>query len=200
MLCYCFSRNTLSDMPIHTSLYTGSCLVVVRSLHCSIHLSKYSTHVLYIHFIPPSVCHTLHQVLHNHFSSRTSLNFKCMKLWVRHPFKHFFFFLGGGGGPSLSSSEFWHPSFLWHTKSQPPNSNYLTWHRQWKYNITIMYFLTINFLHFSPNKICEQIKKQHRVKKTWHPTRFLKTYMDGNFGVLGRGHVQGKAKHMVALL
>jgi len=80
--CY-LCRNTLSDMSIHTSLYTGSCLVVVHSLHCSIHLSKYSTHVPYIQFIPLSVWHTLHQVLSNHFPSRTSLTFKCMKIWVR---------------------------------------------------------------------------------------------------------------------
>ena len=79
MLCYYFCSNTLSDMPIHTSLHTGSCLVAARSLHSSIHLSKYSTHVPYIQFIPTSVCHTHHQVLPNHFSS-TSLNFMCMKI------------------------------------------------------------------------------------------------------------------------
>ena len=79
MLCYYFCSNTLSDMPIHTSLHTGSCLVALRSLHCSIHLSKYSTHVPCIQFIPPSVCHTLHQVLPNSFSSHTSLTFNCMK-------------------------------------------------------------------------------------------------------------------------
>jgi len=149
MLCYYFCSNTLSDMPIHTSLHTGSCLVAVRSLHCSIHLSKYSTHVPYIQFIPPSVCHTLHQVLPDYFSSRTSLTFKCMKFWVRHPFKHVFL-------PSSSYSQFWPPTFLWHTKV-----NHFTQvfsHRQWKYNITIMYFLTIKCLHFSPNTLCEQFK------------------------------------------
>ena len=160
MLCYYFCRNTLSDTPIHTSLYTGSCLVVVCSLHCSIHLFKYSTHVPYIQFIPLSVCHTLHQVLPNHFSSRTSLTFKCIKIWAS-------YFL-----PSSSYSQFSPPTFLWHTKL-----NHLTqvffWQRQWKY-ITIMYFLTIKFLHFSPNTICEQFNKQQRVKKIFHISQNFK--------------------------
>ena len=80
MLCYYFYSNTLSDMPIHTSLHTTSCLVVAHSLHCSIHLSKYSTHVPYIQFIPPSDCHTLHQVLPNNFFSSTSSDFKSMEI------------------------------------------------------------------------------------------------------------------------
>jgi len=63
-----------------------------------------------------------------------------------------------------------------------------------------MYFLTIKFLHFSPNTICEQFKKQQRVKKQSHPTKFKKTNMEGNFGILRRAHVQEKAKHTVALL
>jgi hypothetical protein len=87
MLCYHFSRNISSDIPIHTSLCTGSCLVAVQSLHC---LPKYYTHLTYIQFIPPSVCHIRHQVLPNYFSSHSSLTFTGMKFWVRHPYKHAF--------------------------------------------------------------------------------------------------------------
>jgi len=122
-LCYHFCRNIPSDMPIHSSLYTGSCLVAVHSSHCSIHLSKYYTHVPYIQFIPPSVCHILHQVLPNHFSSHSSLTFKCMKFWVRHLFKHVFL-------PSSSYSEFWPQRFLWHTKSHPLNSGFFDTHNE----------------------------------------------------------------------
>lgn len=56
MLCYHFSRNIPSDMPIHTSLYTGSCLVTVHSLHCSIQLSKYYTHVCHIYNLSHHQC------------------------------------------------------------------------------------------------------------------------------------------------
>ena len=90
MLCYHFSRNIPFDMPIHNSLYSRSCLVVVHSLKCSIHLSKYHAHVPYILFIPPSVSHILHQVHPNHFSSQSSLTFTGMKYSVRHLFKHAF--------------------------------------------------------------------------------------------------------------
>ena len=93
--------------------------------------------------------------------------------------------------PSSSYSQFWPPTFLWHAKIQPLKSSFS--HKQWKYNITIKYFFTIKVLHFSPNTLCEQFKKQLRVTKKYsHPTKFLKTNMDGNFGVLRRGHVQGK--------
>ena len=189
MLSYYFCRNTLSDMPIHTSLYTGSSLVVaIHSLHCSIHLSKYSTHVPYIQFIPLSVWHTLHQVLPNHFSSHTSLTFKCMKIWVRCFLTKFK--LLSILAPQLSSD-----------KQRLNHLIQVFCHRQWKHTITITHFLTITFLHLSPNTICEQLKKQQRVKKKKsHPTKFLKTNMEGNLGVLRRAHVQGKAKHTVALL
>ena len=163
MLYYYFCSNTLSDMPIHTSLHTTSCLVVARSLHCSIHLPKYSTHVPYIQFIPQSDCHTLHQVLPNNFFSPTSLNFKCMKIWV--PCFFYQVQVTHNFGPQLSS----HIQKVNHL-------NQVFSHRPWKYNITIMYFLTIKCLHFSPNTLCEQ------------------------FWGLKKRTCPGKGKHMVALL
>jgi len=44
------------------------------------------------------------------------------------------------------------------------------------------------------------LRNNKESKKKSHPTTFLKTNMEGNFGILRRAHVQGKAKHMAALL
>ena len=121
MLSYHFSRNIPSDMPIHTSLYTGSFLIAVHSLHCSIHLSKYYTHVPYIQFIPPSFWHILHQVLPNQFSSPSSLSFTGMKFWVRHLFKHAFL-------TKFKSLRILVPKFPLTYKSQPFNSSFFDTH------------------------------------------------------------------------
>lgn len=96
-------------------------------------------------------------VLPNHFSSNNSLTFAGMKFWVRYLFKHAFltkFKLFG-----ILASKF--P--LTYKKSTIQFKFF--WHTQWKYNNTIMCFVIINFLHFSPNTIWEHFKKQQTVKK-----------------------------------
>ena len=139
----------------------------------------------HIQFIPPSVCHTLHQVLPNHFCPCTSLTSKCKKFSPTHPFKHVFFTkfkLLTILAPQLSSDL--------------QKLNHLTqvfWHRQWKHNITFMYFLTTKFLHFSPNTICDQFKNKQRAKKL-HTPQILKNQHAHKLRDLKKSTCAGKSK------
>ena len=57
-----------------------------------------------------------------------------------------------------------------------------------------MYFLTIKFSHFSPNTICEQFKKQQRVKKNFTSHKILKNQHGRKFWGLKKRTCPGKRK------
>lgn len=117
----------------------------------------------------------LPQALPNHFSSHSSLTSMGMKFWAIQLFKHAFL-------TKFKLLRILAPNFpLTYKTSTVFNSSFF-WHTQWKYNITIMYFLTIKFLHFSPNTICEHFKKQQIVKKLDIPKHFYKPTWTEIFG------------------